>query len=60
MSPDSVSILLIDVHWWKMPKERFDELNVAEYDRYGTGSLMVWAALVPTEKLTCNLLKTEY
>ena len=43
-----------------MPKEKFDELNVAEHDRYGTGSLMVWAALVPMEKLTCNSLKTEH
>ena len=30
---------------WKMPKERFDELNVAEHDRYGKGSVMVWKGI---------------
>ena len=28
-----------------MPKERFDDFNVAEHDRYGKGSVMVWAAI---------------
>ena len=28
---------------WRMPKERLDELNVAEHDRYGKGLVMVWA-----------------
>ena len=28
-----------------MPKQRFDELNVAEHDRYGKGSVMVWAGI---------------
>ena len=28
-----------------MPKERFDELNVAEHDRYGKGSVMVWKGI---------------
>ena len=26
----------------RMPKERFDELNMAEHDLYGKGSVMVW------------------
>ena len=26
---------------WRMPKKRLDELNVAEHDRYGKGSVMV-------------------
>ena len=26
---------------WRMPKQRFDELNVAEQDRYGKGSVMI-------------------
>ena len=26
---------------WRMPKERFDELNAAEHDRYGKGSVIV-------------------
>ena len=26
---------------WRMPKERFDELNAAEYGRYGKGLVMV-------------------
>ena len=30
---------------WEIPKERFDELNVAERDRYGKGSVMVWAGI---------------
>ena len=28
-----------------MPKERFDELNVAEHDRYGKGSVVVWKGI---------------
>ena len=44
MSPDSVSILLHDRSElvWRMPKERFDELSVAEHGRYGKSSVMVW------------------
>lgn len=30
---------------WRMSKERFDDLNVAEHDRYGKGSVMVWAGI---------------
>ena len=45
---------------WRMPKERFDELNVAEYDRYGKGSVMVWAGISVNGKMTCILLKTEH
>ena len=30
---------------WRMPKERFDELNVAEHDHYGKGPIMVWAGI---------------
>ena len=26
---------------WRMPKQRFDELNVAEHDCYGKGSVMI-------------------
>ena len=29
----------------RMLKERFDDLNVAEHDRYGKGSVMVWAGI---------------
>ena len=29
---------------WRMPKQRFDELNVAEHDRYSKGSVMIWAS----------------
>ena len=35
---------------WRMPKERFDELNVAEHDRYGKGSVMVWVGIVVNGK----------
>ena len=30
---------------WRMPKEKFDKLNEAEHDRYGKGSVMVWAGI---------------
>ena len=30
---------------WRMSKERFHYLNVAEHDRYGKGSVMVWAVI---------------
>ena len=30
---------------WRITKERFDELNVAEHDRYGKDSVMVWAGI---------------
>ena len=30
---------------WRMPKERFDELNVAEHDHYGKSSVMVWQGI---------------
>ena len=42
---------------WRMPKERFGDLNVAEHDRYGKGSQSWFGqALASTEKLTCTLL----
>ena len=44
---------------WRMPKQRFDEVNVTEHDRYGKG-LWFGQALASTEKLTCMLLKTEH
>ena len=30
---------------WRMHKERFDELNAAEHDRYGKSSVMVWQGI---------------
>ena len=30
---------------WRMSKERFHYLNVAEHDRYGKGSVMVWIGI---------------
>ena len=30
---------------WRRSKERFDDLNVAEHDRYDKGSVMVWAGI---------------
>ena len=44
----------------RMPKERFDEYNVAEHDRYGKGSVMVRQSLTSMVKLTCTFLKTEH
>ena len=44
---------------WRMPKQRFDELNVTEQNRNGNGSAMIWAGIsVNGKKLTCTLLKT--
>ena len=34
----------------RMPKERFDELNVAEHECYGKGKSWLGQALAPTEK----------
>ena len=34
----------------RMPKERFDELNVAEHDRYCKGPAMVWKSINVNEK----------
>ena len=33
-----------------MPKQRFDELNVTEHDRYGKGLVMVWAGISVNRK----------
>ena len=35
---------------WRMPKQRFDELNVTEQNRNGKGSVMIGQALALTEK----------
>ena len=35
---------------WRMPKERFDEIYVAEHDRYGKGSVVVWAGIIVNGK----------
>ena len=47
---------------WRMPKERFDELNAAEHDRTARAQSWFGKALHVTsmEKLTCTLLKTEH
>ena len=44
----------------RMSKKRFDESKVTEHDRYGKGSVMVWAGISVNGKLTCTLLKTEH
>ena len=58
---------------WRMPEQRFDELNVSEHGRYGKGSVMIWAGIMVNGKnwtctgimvngknWTCTLLKTEH
>ena len=30
---------------WRVPKERFDELDAVEHDRYGKVSVMVWKGI---------------
>ena len=30
---------------WRVPKERFDELDAVEHDRHGNGSVMVWKGI---------------
>ena len=42
---------------WRMPKERFDDLNVAEHDRYGKGSVMVWAGISVNGKTDLYAIK---
>ena len=44
---------------WRMPKERFDELNVAEHDRYGKGLVMVWAGIGANGKTDLYVMKME-
>ena len=44
---------------WRMPKESFDEYNVAKHDRYGKGSVMVRQSFTSMVKLTCTFLKIE-
>ena len=44
MSPDSVFTDKRKLVW-RISKERFHYLNVAEHDRYGKGSVMVWAGI---------------
>ena len=45
---------------WRMPKERFDELNVSEHDCYGKGSVMVGKGINVNGKTDLWLLKTEH
>ena len=40
---------------WNISQERFDELNAAEHDRHGKGSVMVWQGINVNGKLTCTL-----
>ena len=30
---------------WIIPKQKFDELNAAEHDRHGKGSVMIWPGI---------------
>ena len=30
---------------WRMPKQRFDDLNVAEHNRDGKGSVIIWSSI---------------
>ena len=43
---------------WKMPKERSDELNVVEHDRYGKGSVMVWKGITVNRKTDLYAIET--
>ena len=42
---------------WRMPKERFDELNVAEHDSYGKVSVMVLAGISVKGKTDLYLIE---
>ena len=39
--------------------ERFDELNVAEHDRYGNSLVMVWAGIGVNGKTGLYIMKIE-
>ena len=43
---------------WRMSKEQFHYLNMAEHDHYGKGSVMVWTGISVNGK-TDLMLKTE-
>ena len=42
-----------------MPKERFDELNVAEHGRYGKGSVNIWKGINVNGKTDLNAIENE-
>ena len=43
---------------WRMSKERFDELNVAEHGCYGKGSAMFWTGIGINEKAELYIIES--
>ena len=41
---------------WRMRNERFAEVCIAEYDRYGGGSVMVWAGICAQGKTDLHVI----
>ena len=41
---------------WRMRNERFAEVCIAEYDRYGGGSVMVWAGISAQGKTDLHVI----
>ena len=45
---------------WRVPKERFDELDAVEHDRHGKGSVMVWKGINVNGKTDLFAIETEH
>ena len=41
---------------WRMPNERFASVCVAEHDRFGGGSVMVWAGISAQGKTDLHVI----
>ena len=57
MSQSFALTLRIDVLVWRARNERFAPVCVAEHDRYGKGSVMVWAGISMQEKTDLHIIE---
>ena len=55
-SPGFVWTLPIDDRVWRMPNKRFTPVCVAEHDRFGGGSVMVWAGISAQGKTDLHVI----
>ena len=56
MSPGFVWTTDMRVRVWRMRNERFAEVCIAEHDRYGGGSVMVWAGISAQGKTDLHVI----
>ena len=55
-SPGFVWTLPLRARVWRMPNERFAPVCVAEHDRFGGGSVMVWAGISAQGKTDLHVI----